>query len=587
MPEDLPSPTTATPIPSFWLDRTQAQAGLPQLARTDAAFAVGGMAPSRLVSLLDSTPAATNAFTPASRLASYDPTGKGLHPYVPLIYAANQSVAPSIAGTAVLGTTASGAGLGLVDIPGTRFVPKVLITNDPGPGFTPSMGSVAGTLTTNIGRVELRGQVYESDAQGKRSVHDITGTPTGFESAGDLRTVAMKVVSFDTQSLSQDSRVAVAQFNNTLALGQCLATAAGSCLDDPAYQLGSPFNDYPRIVYPDSTTLPRCTATSCGIGRSNENPTPQTGFNPISPGFQAAGYLAQACAASASCERPVATAPLLAYYAIGEQPKPGANPNALSSSLVWKDAKPGANSIGRFEFFASLSSNSSRFATPLLTTDSPFGAVAGLTANNGQNGVTYKIGASLTQTPGLTTFTAPTPSRVTLSINHGIAAGAGITVSTDGTNAFKSSLPSPNVGATDSTSAPTFSTITPTLLSVSAGRPALTVSNSPGAAQVGSSNSIGDTLNGLQTGPANADTTPAATTSAAQDESLVETGPLLVLGGRGLAQSVDLGRSGGLGARPSSARADHEVACTANAAPRQRDVRNASARRAVPLPPCR
>ena len=76
---------------------------------------------------------------------------------------------------------------------------------------------------------------------------------------------------------------------------------------------------------------------------------------------------------------------------------------------------------------------------------------------------------------------------------------------------------------------------------------------------------------------------------ATPDTPRPEIGTTFVLGGRGLAQSVDLGRSGGLGGVLSgSAGVDYEVACKVAESPeRDRGVALQSSKRGAVLRPCR
>jgi filamentous hemagglutinin family protein len=572
MAADLPSPASGQSLPSFWLDRTQVQGGLSSVSLSDPAFAVNGSAPARLLSLVDATPTGSNDFTVDSRLASYDPAGLGRHPYVPLVYGPDQND-PALPGTQVLATPGGGQAA-VVDIPGTRFVPKLLITNDPGPAFAPAMVTVDGAPITQIGRITLQGALYETDAQGHRLVHDING---GFESAGDLRNVAFKVASFDTRSVFQDSYRFRAPFGAKADLGVCSVANADQCLDNPGYIFdvaSGRYNDYPRVVYPDSSASPRCEGTGCGAGRFDDPPLLAGQlYNPVSPGFQAPGYLSRACLSGGDCERPVATAPLADYYAAGEPAKPGANPNAPTSSIRWSGAQPGSASIGRFEYFVSLAGQTP-FASPALQSSADFATVLGLTdPTNSQRNDTVKIGAAVAQASAPGTFAAPQPTRTVLSVSHGVIDGQGITMSTDGTSSFKSTLPSPSILSTDSGAPPTFSTILP-------GAPAAL----PGATSVGAGGATlppvavatppseatptGGVINGLLQQPdeAAASGTQAAASQGA-DVASQEVVPL-VLGGRGLAQSADLGRSGAWGApRASMMPVDHEVACSDEPAP--------------------
>ncbi|MFL6664846.1 MAG: hypothetical protein ACJ8G7_21950, partial [Rhizobacter sp.] len=360
----------------------------------------------------------------------------------------------------------------------------------------------------------------------------------------------------------------------------------------------------PRIVYENSLKQPR-----------DRGPTVGT-FNPVSEGFQAAGYLSRTCV-GAACERPVApTDPLLrpAYFAAGEQPSAGANPNALSSSLTWLNAQPELTSMGRFEFLQT--GGLQAFGNPTLIPRNGIGgssAVLGL--SNVGAGDVYKIGAGLTQTPVRATGDAPTPTRIVLAVNNGIIAGQGITMSTDGTTAFKTSLPTPSIVTADSGAAPTFSTITPTVLGSAAGasglsapatlpqpplapatlpqppvQPPVTVPPvdvvSGTAADVAS---LQHAAVNAVTGSPESGATPDEAAARPVDTVADPDAPLLVLGGRGIAQTVDLGRSGGLGgARPALRPVDYEVACDNGAALRtEGGAKRAANPREKSLTPCR
>jgi hypothetical protein len=203
-------------------------------------------------------------------------------------------------------------------------------------------------------------------------------------------------------------------------------------------------------------------------------------------------------------------------------------------------------------------------------------------------------------------------------MNFGILSGQGVGVGVDTSNQFKATLPGASVAGNDGQGALTFSTITPTILSVSGGASGLQIASalpptpvslpvqlpidvprpSGGNPPTGSTPSTPDTpaapttpdtgttdttgtLHGLLTqGAANAE--------APGDGTVPEAAAFLILGGRGLAQSVDLGRSGGLGsAGPVSTRFAYEVACTLDApAPGERPDKRPPARRDTKLPQC-
>ena len=605
MPADLPRPTS--PVSPAWLDRSLAHAGIVQASLADPAFARSSSAPLRLVSLRDSTSTGTNAVDTAG-LASYDPSNQGRHPYVPLVYSAISGDV-SFAGTVVTARDSANAVVttfNVVDVPGTRFIPKILITNDPGASFTPTVTRVGSVLVTNIGRLTLTGNVFETDSQGAHLVADRLG---GTDSGGDLRYVALKVASFDTRSIYQDSRISPTRLGANTDLGPC-TVAADSCLDDPGYLRPSStgpsgvFNDYPRGVYPSATTVGRNLGAVVGADA----------YNATTAGFQAAGYFSLGCVAAGNCERPAVTVTTLPSYRRGEPSNPGGNPNALSSSLAWVSAQPSAASFGRLEYFQS--GGTSLFGGPALVPSAAFGSdttVLGLTPNGGFAGDVYKIGAAVTQT-SLGTGLAAT--RTVLVVNRGIAAGQGITMQVDGTSAYKTSLPTPSLSTLDASAPPTFSTITPTIQSIGYGNSGLVVaSGQPPAsvyvpvqppiqrpAQPGldgqpiepmatiDSNAASRALNTLQDQASGAE-------PIAADQAPADTDTLLVLGGRGLAQSLDLGRSGGLGStRSGSTQVTYEVACTIDA-PRTgpdnakgTDKRSAGRRHAddaTPLPPCR
>jgi hypothetical protein len=580
MPKDLPQ---GGALPSFWVDRAQPVPGLVPTSITDPAFASGGAAPVRLVSLVDVTPSGLNAFTEASQLASYDPAGQGRNPFVPLVYGPFGGNLPSPTdGTLVLGQAFGTTGQ--VEIPGTRVVPKVLITNDPGLSdagvqFSPGTVTSNGTVTTDIGRIVVSGKVYETNALGTRIVHGIDGT--GFDSAGDLRSLALKIVSFDTRSVYQDSPIAP-QVLGSPNLGEC-SVANPNCLDDPNYVLPTSgngsnfgthaFNDYPRIVYPDSSTDSRCPSGSCAS---------QT--NPVSPGFQAKGYLSQVCTSALACDRPgpAANQSLADYYLAGEPANTtNANPNRSSASLAWADAQPGTNSVGRFEFFQGRQpgSGATTFAKPALnnpdTGDSVLGVGEGL----------YKINSVVFQVAPLATGSQTTPTRSILAINRGLIAGQGLILQSDGTSAYKTSLPDgPAIASADIAAVPVFQTILPTTDHLPTANSSLAVANAlPGAqASVAAQPPIDAPEPYSDSRSSTPSTSPTSSDPA-----------FLILGGRGLAQSVDLGRSGGLGvARSVSTKVVYEVACTVDApGPLEAQAKDAdkrtTGRRITQLPPCR
>ena len=234
-------------------------------------------------------------------------------------------------------------------------------------------------------------------------------------------------------------------------------------------------------------------------------------------------------------------------------------------------------------------------------------AVLGLESAGATSGAReVKIGAAVTQTPGRATFDAPTPTRTVLAISNGVIAGEGFNVNVDGTSTFKTSLPV-SVATPGNGAAPTFTTITPTLLSASSSASSLSAAGGLPAAQIGTvpqqppvtapppdSNSGAALIDALGSGVAanvaNALQNEAETAlQATPDTPRPEIGTTVVLGGRGLAQSVDLGRSGGLGGVLSgSAGVDYEVACKVAESPeRDRGVALQSSKRGAVLRPCR
>ena len=592
MPQDLPAPgkldlvtNLPLPLPNFWLDRTLAHEKIAQVSTRDPAFAGAAGEPVRLVSLpnyTNQTPASsTNEFTPDFRLASYDPLGSGRNPFVPLVYQ-NTVALPDIAEVrAGPRNTDDKPGQAISNIPGTRFVPKILITNDPGTNFTPEMLLVSTPPVTNIGRIILSGPLYETDQHGARKVLDMAG---GYESSGDLRNVALKVASFDTRSLYQDSLTAAPLFNDNTKLGAC-SSVLGSCLDDPQYRVpddagvrGDVSNVYSRIIYPESTSKgPRCSVNpgallfcgGAGIGVGVDG----LQYNPVSLGFQARGYLSRDCLPN-GCERPTPTLPLAEYYARGEQPTHEfANPNAPTTSLVWVNAQPGPNSLGRFEYFFGYSGiGSNPTAGPTLFPSNNTGFIPGLSRTQ------VKIGAGLSQALFRKTSDAPVPTRTVLTVSHGIIDGNGLQFNLDGTGDFKTTLPV-LLGSTDGSAAPSFSTILPTILPVSADRSTLAATSN---------------LPGIEVGAVGLATATSVGSRAITDlvdipvqNAPAESGPLLVLGGRGIAQSLDLGRGGALGGvRPALAPVEYEVACVK---PTQESELQSSNVTPVEtdLPPCR
>ena len=562
MPADLSA--------DFWLDRSQPNAGIVQAAYTDPAFASGGAVPVRLFSLRDTTTTGTNAFD-ATGLASYDPAGLGRNPYVPLVYpeefplffrtpiTAHDISYPTVTATNV------------VDVPGTRFVPKILITNDPGASFTPAVTQIGKVLVTRIGRLTLSGNVFETDSRGITLVPDSAG---GTDSGGDLRYVALKVASFDTRSIFQDSHI----LRNSKYPDRCTAVA-GTCLDDPDYFSGK-FNDYPRGVYPSATKDARIL---------NNYPS----YNPTTAGFQAAGYLSRGCLSEGNCERPASTVSIEPHYTRGEHPNPGGNPNAPTTSLIWLSAQPSAASFGRFEYFKT--SGLPGFAGPVLRLLGLRGfddVVLGLGTPPLSGGI-FKIGAVLTQANAANGLSA---TRTVLAINRGIVSLQGITMTTDGNSTHKTSLPTHTLAASDTTAPPTFSTITPTIQDVAYLNTSLVLASGVPAAPVYApppppprprpqrGQLLIPTTSGVTLQDLAIDAEPVA-----YDEAAAASGALLVLGGRGLAQSVDLGRSGSLGpAHSASPTAAHEVACAVGApAQLARAGENWAARRDTLLPPCR
>lgn len=590
---------------SFWLDRTQAQGGLPVVSTSDSAFKVAGVAPTRLISLPDATPTGTNGFANNGGLESTDPTGHGLNPYVAMVYADSGSFTDAIPGSEVLAAASEAPGTPSVSVPGTRFVPKILVTNDPGAGtnsqgssFQPTMVERNGVMTTNIGHLTLNGSVYETDSQGNRLIHDAQGS---FESAGDLRDVAFKVATFDTRSIYQDSSIlSMTGFGLSNTPSSICSAAPGSCLDDPTYQPQDPnipgqvaFNDYPRIVYPNSFEPARPIDSGGG-----------TTFNPVSHGFQAKGYLFTDCVGS-GCERP-AQLTTSAQFQAGEQPIPNANPNLPTSSLTWNGVQPGNLSFGRFEFLQTSSDVSSFGSGPLLLPSQGQAYINGLSDPVGLFGNTYKISVAATQATPLGTFAPFTPTRTVVTVSFGIIAGAGITESQDGTSQFKTALPSTAINSAGGVDAPRFAALVPALSAVDVTSPTLAIANTlpsapvsastpppvtaPPPGDTGTSSGSGSLADGASANVLNALQTGLLSTSQpGADAAQPDDNPLLVLGGRGVAQSLDLGRSGGLGsARSASARVEYDVACLVDAPQRPTSDGAAPAtRRERGLPPCR
>ena len=453
--------------------------------------------------------------------------------------------------------------------------------------------------TTVVGKILLDGRVYETNREGEHLVPGLDGNVQS--SAGDLRTVALKIVSFDSRSIYQDSVIAPNALGRS-NLGECSALLTNSCLDDPLYRIPSTssnpnfgtqaFNDYPRIVYPDSRMVDRCKDLSCS-----------STFNPVSPGFQAAGYLSIGCITAGNCDRPIPAAgqSMAAYYLGGEPANSNANPNATTSLLSWINVQPDANSVGRFEYFqgAAPGSGAASFARPLLVNSGVPSFVLGV----GEN--VYKIGSAVTQDPKLATSSTGVAARTVLAVNRGIMAGDGVVLQTDGTSAYKTSLPnSPSVVTIENFAVPLFTTLTPNIASIASNgtslRPAsalpttpVLVTTLPPVDAIDPSAAI-TPLTGLEiTGRTSGEGDSAIDGPYEQSDASPETdarksAPLLVLGGRGLAQSVDLGRSGGLGsARSSRAKVVYEVACAAEPARGGGSATPSPVRRETALPACR
>jgi len=272
---------------------------------------------------------------------------------------------------------------------------------------------------------------------------------------------------------------------------------------------------------------------------------------------------------------------------------------------VWLDAQPANNSVGSVEFLRGWQGTTTQVPTPTVVPTENRG-VLGL-SNSATTGALVKIGASVTQASPRATNDPPAPSGIVLSINQGIIAGQGLTLSVDGTAAFKTSLPAASVGTFDSSAAPTFTTITPTLLSASSSASSLSAGGGLPTAQIGTvplqppvtapppdSNSGAALIDALGSGVAanvaNALQNEAETAlQATPDTPRPEIGTTFVLGGRGLAQSVDFGRSGGLGGVLSGVGGvDYEVACKVGEIPeRDRGVVLQPSRRGPVLRSCR
>ena len=541
MPADLP--LALADRPAYWIDRTNPGTAASAVFAANPAFRVEGVELRQLLSLPNQIPSTfSNALS--GGLASYDFADGGMNPDVPLLRTDGTQLTTAHRPAAPLPPSPPApprpSPNNFGDMPGTHFVPKILITNDPGPGYPPPTQAVAsGGFITQIGRIALNGPIFETNRFGVHQVGDADG---GFNSGGDLRNVALKIVSFDTRALFQDSRVAKG-FPGSF----CGLAGPIFCLDDPQFPVSDTLGPYPRKVYPNSETEPR---------KSN-------GFT--SKGFQAASYLVTNCLTD--CVRPTTT-----DYVAGEQSKPGMNPNAPTTSLTWSGVQPGPASAGQFESFGAFFGLGFNLHKPAL-------AYAAEEVGRAYSYILYGVNVSLTQSSLLRQAgAAGVNSRIVMAMSHGVLTGE-VSSAVDSTSLNKTTLPqfansSPTLGG-----APSFPTISPTLLHVDVGRPSLSVDTGLPALAVFVS---------MQS-PVDPPDQSTSNNLVPTDEATLEVDTLLVLGGRGLAQNVDLGRSGGLGPTPSASTAvTYEVACTVDApAPPARTGKRSAARHDTTLPPCR